>query len=182
MVVSVDATALAALRLARQAVERYVEAQFLVDPPADLPSALRERSGAFVTLRTRGQLRGCIGTLAPTRPDIAREIIACAVAAARDDPRFPPVRIDELARLGYEVDLVGPLEAIEGPDGLDPKLYGLLVEAEDRRGVLLPDLQGVDTVEQQLGIARRKAGLALDIPTRLYRFEVRRFVEDTPGR
>lgn len=178
MVVTSDATALAALGLARRAVERYVEVGLLVDPPADLPSALRERSGAFVTLRERGQLRGCIGTLAPTHPDLAREIIACAVAAARHDPRFPAVRLDELPRLSYEVDVVRFLQAVEGPHALDPKLYGVLVEAEDRRGVLLPDIRGVDTVEQQLAIARRKAGLALDVPAQLYRFEVRRFVED----
>jgi len=173
-----DATAVLALDLARQAVERYVEAGLLVDPPGDLPAALRDRSGVFVTLRTQGQLRGCIGTLAPTRPDVAREIIACAIAAARHDPRFPPVRVDELRLLTYEVDLVGPLEAVEGPQALDPRLYGVLVEAEHRRGVLLPALAGVDTVEQQLAIARRKAGLPPSVPARLYRFEVRRFAED----
>jgi AmmeMemoRadiSam system protein A len=182
MAVPTDPVALAALGLARQAVEHYVGSGRLVDPPADLPPVLRERSGTFVTLRALGKLRGCIGTLAPTRPDIAREIIACAVAAARHDPRFPPVRLDELARLAYEVDLVGSLQPVEGPHALDPRLYGVLVEADTRRGVLLPDLDGVDTAEQQIAIARRKAGLAPDAPVQLYRFAVRRFVEEAAAR
>ncbi|MGH7318004.1 MAG: AmmeMemoRadiSam system protein A [Candidatus Rokuibacteriota bacterium] len=166
-----------ALALARQAVERYVRTGLLADLPAEPPSAFREASGAFVTLRLRGELRGCIGTLGPTRSDLAREIVASAVAAAVRDPRFPPVTAVELPALVYEVNVVGSVEAIETPGDLDPKTYGVVVEAQGRRGVLLPDLEGVDTVVQQVAIARRKAGLPDEAPITLYRFQVRRYVE-----
>lgn len=165
-----------ALRLAREAVERYLRTGELLEPGNVLP-ALRRPGGVFVTLRARGQLRGCIGTLFPTRPDLAREIVANAVAAATQDPRFLPVRLDELPALRYEVDVVGPLERVSTEAALDPRVYGVVVAAESRRGVLLPDLEGVDTVAQQLAIARRKAGLPPDSPVSVYRFRVDRFVE-----
>jgi AmmeMemoRadiSam system protein A len=174
-------TALAALTLAREAVERYVHARVVSDPPADLPPGLRRPSGAFVTLRAGGRLRGCIGTLAPSQADLAREIVACAIAAATADPRFPPVRVEELATLTYEVDVVQPLEAAAGQADLDPRVYGVLVEGGDRRGVLLPDLEGVDTAAQQVAIARQKAGLAAEAPVRLYRFRAHRFREEEPA-
>ncbi len=169
----------ASLVIARDAVEGWVRTGLLSEPPRALPPALRERSGAFVSLRAGPRLRGCIGTLAPTRVTLAHEIIACAVNAATRDPRFPPVRLDELPGLVYEVDIVGALEAVAGIGDLDPKLYGVVVESAGRRGVLLPDLQGVDTPEQQVQIARMKAGLPPDAPLGLYRFGVWRFAE--PG-
>ncbi len=178
---SLDAPSRVALAIAREAVERYVRGGLVVQPPPDLPEDLRQPSGVFVTLRAYGRLRGCVGTLAPARADIAREIVACAIAAASTDPRFPPVRPDELADLHYEVDVVEPLEAVKGPDDLDPKVYGVLVEGEGRRGVLLPDLDGVDSVERQVEIAHSKAGLAADALVALSRFRVRRFVEAPPG-
>jgi AmmeMemoRadiSam system protein A len=174
---SLDAHARLALALARDAVERYVRSGLVAGRPHDLPEALGRPSGVFVTLRVRGRLRGCVGTLAPARPDAAREIVACAIAAASTEPRFPPVRPDELAELRYEVDVVGILEDVADPGDLDPKIFGVLVEAEGRRGVLLPDLDGVETVERQLEIARAKAGLPAGAAVRLYRFRVRRFVE-----
>jgi MEMO1 family protein len=177
---SLDAPGLVALALAREAVERYVRTGLVAGPPPDVPAALGRPGGVFVTLRTHGRLRGCVGTLAPARPDVAREIVACAIAAASTDPRFPPVRPDELADLRYEVDVVEAPEAVTGPGDLDPKIYGVLVESEGRRGVLLPDLDGVESVERQLEIARDKAGLAADAAVRLYRFRVRRFVEPLP--
>lgn len=163
----------AALALARATVERYVLTGSVGEPP----DWLGEPSGAFVTLRLGGRLRGCVGTLAPTRPDVAREIVAAAIAAAAADPRFSPVRVDELAVLEYEVDIVGPVEAVEGLDDLDPRRYGVLVEADGRRGVLLPDLAGVATAVQQVDIAREKAGLAVGVAVRLSRFTVRRYRE-----
>ncbi len=174
---SLEATGRAALALAREAVERYVRASVLAEPPAHLPQDLRQRGGVFVTLRVGGRLRGCVGTLAPARPDAAREIVACAVAAASTDPRFPPVRPQELAGLAYEVDFVEPLEAVPGLTDLDPRTYGVLVEAGGRRGVLLPDLDGVETAEHQVEIARAKAGLPAGVAVQLYRFRVRRFRE-----
>jgi AmmeMemoRadiSam system protein A len=167
----------AALALARETVERYVRTGLVGEPPDGLAAALREPSGAFVTLRLRGRLRGCVGTLAPSRADVAREIIASAVSAASADPRFAPVRPDELQALDYEVDIVGPMEAVAGLDDLDPRRYGVLVEADGRRGVLLPDLGGVETAVQQVEIARAKAGLAPGAAVRLYRFTVRRYRE-----
>lgn len=174
---SLDATGRAALALARDAVERYVRTALVAEPPAGLPRDLRQPAGVFVTLRTRGRLRGCVGTLAPARADIAREIVACAIAAAATDPRFPPVRPHELPHLAYEVDVVDPLEAVSSLADLDPRTYGVLVEAGGRRGVLLPDLDGVDTAERQVEIARAKAGLPAGSAVQLYRFQVRRFRE-----
>jgi len=176
-----DPTGQAALALAREAVERYVRTGLLPEPPPDLPPDLRVPGAAFVTLRAHGDLRGCIGTLAPTRPDRAREIIACAVAAATRDPRFLPVGPEDLPALLYEVDLLDHLEPVRGPEELDPKRYGLVVEGGGRRGVLLPDLEGVEDVAQQIAIARRKAGLPPETPADLYRFQVRRYVEPPRG-
>jgi AmmeMemoRadiSam system protein A len=172
-----DALAPQVLALARDAVERYVRSGLVAERPPDAPEALSRPSGVFVTLRVRGRLRGCVGTLAPARADAAAEIVACAIAAASTDPRFPPVRPDELTDLHYEVDVVGFVETVAGPGELDPKVYGVLVEAEGRRGVLLPDLEGVESVERQIEIARAKAGLAADVVVRLSRFRVHRFVE-----
>jgi MEMO1 family protein len=166
-----------ALALAREAVERYVRTGLVTERPPDVPGVLGRPSGVFVSLRVAGRLRGCVGTLAPARPDAAREIVACAIAAASTDPRFPPVRPDELAQLRYEVDVVGVVEDVADPADLDPKIFGVLVEGEGRRGVLLPDLEGVDSVDRQIAIARSKAGLAAGAAVRLSRFRVHRFVE-----
>ncbi len=171
------ATGRAALTLAREAVEHYVRTARVADPPAGLPRDLRQPAGVFVTLRIGRRLRGCVGTLAPARADVAREIVACAIAAASTDPRFPPVRPHELTDLAYEVDVVEPLEAVSSLADLDPRTYGVLVEGDGRRGVLLPDLDGVDTAERQVEIARAKAGLPSVTAVRLYRFRVRRFRE-----
>ena len=174
---SLDAVGGAALALAREAVEHYVRTALVAEPPGHLPPDLRRPAGVFVTLRVGGRLRGCVGTLAPGRADIAREIVACAIAAASTDPRFSPVRPHELADLAYEVNVVEPLETVGGLADLDPRTYGVLVEGEGRRGVLLPDLDGIDTAERQVEIARAKAGLPAGTTLQLYRFRVRRFRE-----
>jgi AmmeMemoRadiSam system protein A len=167
----------AALALAREAVERFVRAGVVATPPSGLPPPLGEPAGVFVTLRLDGQLRGCIGVLPPTEDATAREIVSCAIAAAARDPRFRPVRPEELARLEYEVDLVGALEPAAGLDDLDPQVYGVVVESDGHRGVLLPGLEGVEDAAHQVRIARAKAGLSPDAPVRLSRFQVRRFRE-----
>ncbi len=177
MTPTADPTGRVALALARESVERYVRTGSIADPPPDLPVELRHPRGAFVTLRVRGHLRGCVGTVAPARGEVAREIVASAIAAACTDPRFPPVRPDELGDLEYEVDIVEQLEAVKDLTELEPRLYGVLVEADGRRGVLLPDLPGVDTAEQQLAIAVSKAGLPPEARVQLHRFRVRRFRE-----
>lgn len=169
-----------ALRLAREAVEGYVLRRAIPEPPSQTPPELIERAGVFVTLRVQRRLRGCIGTLTATRPTIAHEIIANAIASATADPRFPPVTAAELPDLNYEVDILEPLEPVAGAGQLDPAVYGVVVEAGERRGVLLPGLEEVRSVEQQIAIAASKAQIAPDSPVSLYRFRVRRFREEPP--
>ena len=153
------------------------------DPEALLPqrSAQAElwdrRRACFVSLHRRdGSLRGCIGTLEPLCPSLDQEIIRNALAAATQDPRFPPVRSEELEDLHLSVDVLSTPESTNR-SGLDPRIYGVLVQARGRRGVLLPDLEGVDTVEQQVEIAARKAGLDPREPLELLRFRVERYPE-----
>ncbi|MBI4610425.1 MAG: AmmeMemoRadiSam system protein A [Candidatus Rokubacteria bacterium] len=166
------------LSLARQAVEHYVRTGGFLPPPADPPPALKDAGAVFVSLRVDRTLRGCIGTLLPTKPTLAEEVIANAVAAAVSDPRFPAVSPEELPGLSYEVDILGPLVQVSGEDELDPEQYGVVVESGRRRGVLLPALEGVTSREQQVAIARVKAGIGPHEPVNLYRFTVTRFREE----
>ncbi len=164
--------------LARASLEHRVRTgSRLAELPADLPpELLSRRTGAFVSIKKNGQLRGCIGTIAPTRENLAEEIAANAVSAGCHDPRFSPVSDGELSELVYDVDVLGEPEPVSGPDELDPRRYGVIVSASGgRRGLLLPDLDGVDTVDEQLSIAARKGGIDLDEPgVRLERFVVER--------
>lgn len=120
------------------------------------------RAGVFVSLHEHGDLRGCIGTIAPTRDSIAQEIIANAISACSGDPRFYPVQKNELDYLSYSVDVLFPPEPISSPAKLDPQEYGVIVSKGHRRGLLLPNLEGVNTVEEQVAFARQKAGIAPD--------------------
>jgi AmmeMemoRadiSam system protein A len=165
--------------LARRAVRAYVTEGRVLDPPPRLREGAAERAGVFVSIKTRqGQLRGCIGTIEPIRENVACEVIHNAIAAATRDPRFEPVRADELDELVFSVDILSPPEPVADPSALDPRRYGVVVETEDgRRGVLLPDLPGVETVERQLHYARAKAGIGPDEPIRISRFTVRRIRE-----
>ena len=122
-----------------------------------------------------GRLRGCIGTIEPLRESLAREIIENAISAGTADPRFSPVTAGELPHLSYSVDVLLTPEKISGKKELDPKRYGVIVESGRRRGLLLPDLEGVNTAEEQLAIALQKAGISPGEPYRLYRFLVRRY-------
>lgn len=162
------------VRLARLALETYVRTgNALAALPGGLPEPLTGRTaGAFVSLHVRGELRGCIGTTAPTTASVAWEIIRNAVSAGTRDPRFPPVREEELDALEYSVDVLEAPEPIQSPEELDVKRYGVIVSCEGRRGLLLPDLDGVETVEQQIEIARLKGGIGPNEPYRLERFEV----------
>lgn len=161
-------------QLAQQAVERYVRDGAVLKPEAATPE-LRARAGVFVSLHKSGELRGCIGTFEPTRDNVAEEIVANAISSATHDPRFRPVRPDELPELDYSVDILTSPEPVKGPEELDARRYGVIVEAGWRRGLLLPDLEGVDTVEQQIEICRMKAGIGAGEPVRLFRFEVKRY-------
>ncbi|HBW39136.1 AmmeMemoRadiSam system protein A [Desulfosporosinus sp. BICA1-9] len=135
------------------------------------------RRGCFVTLKQNGQLRGCIGTTEPWQENLALEIQHNAIAAGTQDPRFRPVRIDELDSLSFTVDVLGELEKIAGPEDLDPWRYGVVVRQGGKSGLLLPHLEGVDTVSDQISIAKQKAGISHEGPVELWRFEVKRHYE-----
>jgi AmmeMemoRadiSam system protein A len=161
------------VRLARQTLESYVINRKIIKKPDSLSHTLvSNRAGVFVSLKLDGSLRGCIGTISPTTPSIADEIIRNAISAGTEDPRFPPVSEDELPRLIYSVDVLGEAEKIESLDELDPVRYGVIVTKGHRRGLLLPNLEGVDTAEEQVSIALRKAGISPDENYQLERFEV----------
>ncbi len=163
--------------LARRTIEEYVKRGVVIDPPSpqEMTPEMRRRAGVFVSLKKRGQLRGCIGTFLPTTENVASEVIRNAIAAATEDPRFPPVEPEELDHLDVSVDVLSEPEPVESLDDLDPKKYGVIVESGWKRGLLLPDLEGVDTVEQQLSIAMAKAGIGPDEPVKVYRFRVDRY-------
>ena len=162
------------IRLARLSVETVVRTGKPATLPPDVPAELlTTRAGAFVSLHEHGELRGCIGTISATCDNIAREILQNGVSACLRDPRFDPVRPDELDYLEYSVDILSPAEPIDSADELDVKRYGVIVTKGWRRGLLLPNLEGVDTVADQLAIAKRKAGISSrDDDVRLERFEV----------
>ncbi|ACK42296.1 MULTISPECIES: AmmeMemoRadiSam system protein A [Dictyoglomus] len=165
--------------LARKAIETYLKEGRVITPPPDIPDYLKRKAGTFVSLhrKSTGELRGCIGTIIPTTSNIAEEIIRNAISAATEDPRFPPLDLDELDDIEISVDVLSPLEEIKDIKDLDPKKYGVVVEKGWRRGVLLPDLEGVDTIEEQLSIALAKAGISPSENFKVYRFSVDRFKE-----
>ena len=165
------------IALARLSVETYVRTGRAASLPADVPhELLNMQAGAFVSLHKRGQLRGCIGTIAATCENVAREIIQNGISACSRDPRFNPVTADELDYLDYSVDVLAPAEPIDSPAQLDPIRYGVIVTKGWKRGLLLPNLEGVDTVEEQLSIAKQKAGISpYDDNVQLERFEVVRY-------
>lgn len=159
--------------LARLSYEQYVRHHKAIKRPDGLPREMLEhRAGVFVSLKIGGLLRGCIGTISPTAACIADEIIQNAVSASTRDPRFRPVTPDELARIDCSVDVLDEAEDIDSPAELDVRQYGVIVSRGGRRGLLLPNLEGVDTVDEQIGIARRKAGIAPNEPVTLQRFKV----------
>ncbi|WP_039767594.1 AmmeMemoRadiSam system protein A [Caldicellulosiruptor sp. F32] len=161
------------IRLARESLEYYVRHRRYLDHIPDYVTErmLKERAGVFVSIKKDGNLRGCIGTIYPTQENIAKEIIRNAVAAGFHDPRFEEVTEEELDSLVYDVDILSTPEKVTSISELDPKKYGVIVRKGARQGLLLPDLEGVDTVEEQLKIACRKAGIDYDRED----FEIERF-------
>jgi AmmeMemoRadiSam system protein A len=161
------------VRLARYSVEHYVNNGKRAPLPDNLPEELlQKRAGVFVSLKKHGNLRGCIGTISPVTGSIAEEILRNGVSACSEDPRFGRVRPDELYELVYSVDVLGESEPVESTEQLDAERYGVIVTSGRKRGLLLPNLEGVDTVEQQVSIAMQKAGIARGEPISLERFEV----------
>lgn len=161
------------VQLARCAVEEYVRTGKKIQAPEGIPPEMRDRrAGVFVSIKKEGRLRGCIGTIHAVRPSIAEEIIENAVSAASCDPRFSAIETEELDRLSISVDVLGDTEKIDSPGKLDVKRYGVVVTKGCRRGLLLPNLEGVDTVEEQIAIAKKKAGIGEHEKAGLERFEV----------
>ncbi len=161
------------VRLARETVESYVTERKLPNVPDWATAEMKqERAGVFVSIHKEGKLRGCIGTFLPTKGNIALEIISNAVSASTRDPRFDPVRPEELKWLEINVDVLSAPEQISGRDELDVRKYGVIVSCGSRRGLLLPDLDGVDTVDEQVEIAMKKGGIRENEPYTLERFEV----------
>lgn len=162
---------------ARECLTYYLTAQpfdKLIIPGEPL---LKEKRSCFVTLKKDGHLRGCIGTVQPVRENLAQEIKHNAISAGTQDPRFWPVQADELPLLTITVDVLGDLEKISGKEELDPHRYGVVVRRGGKVGLLLPRLDGVDTVDYQLEIARQKAGIGPEEEVELWRFEVERYYE-----
>lgn len=165
--------------LARRAVEEYIvsgkEAEIV---ESELPEILKKEAGVFVTLKKAGKLRGCMGTFKAVQKNAAYEIISNAMTAAENDPRFPEVEKEELNEISISVDILSEPEAVRDKSELDPKKYGILVKGGHQTGLLLPDLEGIETAEKQLSVAKRKAGLREDAEVEIYRFTVSRFEEN----
>lgn len=163
------------VQLARRTIEAYVRSGEEIAPPLELTEEMKKRAGVFVSLHKGGKLRGCIGTIEPVRARVAEEIISNAISAATRDPRFAPLVPAELDDLEISVDVLTEPEPISSMDELDPKVYGVIVERGGRRGLLLPDLEGVDTPDQQVSIALRKAWISPQEAYKMYRFQVIRY-------
>lgn len=159
--------------LARKTLETYVRQGKTVSTDEGLPEEmLKNKAGVFVSIKKSGQLRGCIGTISPVRKNIAEEIINNAISSGTQDPRFDPVQKHELDNLVYSVDILMEAEPIEAMSELDVVKYGVIVRNGMRSGLLLPNLEGVDTPEKQVSIALQKAGIRGDEKYKMERFEV----------
>lgn len=164
------------VELAKKAVEEYVRNKKVLDVPADIPEEMRRRAGVFICLKKHGQLRGCIGTYQPCCSNLYEEIVRNALSASAEDPRFSMVVAEELKDITYTVDVLSEPKHVKNNSELDPKKYGVIVAKLRKRGLLLPDLEGVDTVEEQLRIVKTKAGiLPDDDDVEIYKFTVDRY-------
>ncbi len=179
--------------VAKSAVEKYIETGEIIKPPEGLPKEFFEKAGVFVTIEKGGQLRGCIGTYLPTKENIAEEIISNAIAAATEDYRFTPIKKEDLPNLSYTVYILNKPEFIKDIKNLDPKRYGIIVKTlpiisssktdvifdghiPAKTGLLLPDLEDVDTTEQQFSIACQKGGIdSQKEKVLIYRFGVKKY-------
>jgi AmmeMemoRadiSam system protein A len=159
--------------LGRHAIETYLRTRQLIDPPTPIPVELQSPSAVFVTLRKHGELRGCVGSVRPTEATAAHELIRYAVASAVRDPRFDRVRLDEVSMLTIKVQLLDPAEPVTDIAELDPHRYGIIVRRGDRQALLLPDIEGIETAEQQVLAACEKAGIDRHAPLELERFRTR---------
>ncbi len=164
------------VELAKKTVEEYVRKGKIPSPPSNIPEEMNKKAGVFVSIKKRGQLRGCIGTFLPTTDNIYEEIVRNAIAAATQDPRFSPVQEQEIPELEFSVDILSPPQPVRDLNELDPKKYGVIVMKGWKRGLLLPDIEGVNTIDEQLKIAKLKAGISpFDSDVEIYKFKVERY-------
>ncbi|HWR90196.1 MAG TPA: AmmeMemoRadiSam system protein A [Dissulfurispiraceae bacterium] len=164
------------VELAKEAVEQYVRHRKTLCPGKDISPEMKRRAGVFICLKKRGDLRGCIGTFSPVTDNLYLEIVRNAISAAMEDPRFYALDEQELAEIEYTVDVLSEPEKVESLSDLDPKKYGVIVVKGYRKGLLLPDLEGVDTAEDQLRITKMKAGIERsETDIDIYRFTVERY-------
>ena len=161
--------------LAIESVHHYLEHGVPPPRPEPLTEDLQKKKGAFVCIKNGSKLRGCIGNLTPIHDNLAAEIIQNAVSAATRDPRFPPIDKKELANLTFSVDVLTPLEKVDNVSKLDCRKYGVAVKSGEKLGVLLPDLEGVDTVQKQIEICLKKGGIEKTESCEMFRFEVKRY-------
>jgi AmmeMemoRadiSam system protein A len=163
------------VKLAKETIELYIREGKTLEIQEDaLAPDMKQRAGVFVCLKIRGMLRGCIGTFQPQEPTIAHETVRNAISAATCDPRFSRLRADELDTIEYTIDVLTPPEPVKDKTELDPARYGVIVQSGGKRGLLLPDLEGVDTADYQISIAMQKAGIPSGAAVELSRFEVKR--------
>lgn len=161
------------MKLARRSIEEYIRTGKEIEIPENLPREMyRQKAGVFVSIKEEDRLRGCMGTIRPAKSCIAGEILSNAITAAIRDPRFTPIETAELDKLIIHVDVLGEAEAIDSLKELDVKRYGVIVTRGHRRGLLLPNLEGIDTIEDQIAIAKEKAGIRKEEQVQLERFEV----------
>ena len=165
------------VKLAVQAAHHFLSEGKPLPCPSPIPDGMNRQSGAFVSIKKKPnyELRGCIGTVVPNQDNLAKEIIQNSVNAAIRDPRFKPVTIEELDQLLFSVDVLTPLEPVDKPEQLNPRQYGLSIKHEGRQGILLPDLEGIDTVQRQIDLCLKKGNIKKNAAYQMYRFEVERY-------
>jgi AmmeMemoRadiSam system protein A len=167
------------VRLARESIEKFIREDetlhFKHSRYFAIPELKSVRKGVFVSIKDSGGLRGCIGTYRPSENCLGEEIVHNAISACSKDPRFPVVGIEELNDLTITVDILESPEETKNIDELDSQIYGVIVTSGFRKGLLLPHLKGIDTVEEQLKIARKKAGIPKNEEVRIERFKVERY-------
>ena len=161
--------------LAERSVRHFIAHGVPLACPDKIPEELALKAGVFVSIKVAGALRGCIGSITPSKNNVAEEIIHYAVSAATKDPRFSPITGAELDSLSYSVDVLSPLEEVDGLAQLDAKVYGVVVKSGNKQGVLLPDLEGIDSAEEQLDICRMKGQIKDCVAEKIFRFTVKRY-------
>ncbi len=162
--------------LAKRAIDEYVKNKNIINPPEEMIDEMKENAGVFVSLKKNDQLRGCIGTFVPTTDNVAKEIINNAISSATEDPRFSQVEPEEIDDINISVDVLSPPEKVDDLTYLDPKQYGIIITKGFRKGLLLPNLEGVDSIEEQIRITKLKAGIEIDDnDVEILRFKVKRY-------